>query len=431
MVEWSTADVENWLITVGFGQYAHCFGRKHKIDGELLLSITENDLRCPPLQLSVLGDIKRMHALIDELRMHDICGGKHLGAHERPAAESPCSCHHRRQTSPAARGLRGDAIHRYCVMAAESVVEGPADSSRESRAALCQWDKVVLTSFYVILAFCVSAVSMTIVHVRVPDMDMYRPLPDIILDNVPRIPWAFKLTEVIGLLMLSVFTLVLILHKQRVLILCRFNVLTGSIFFLRCLTLVVTSLSVPGRHLECRPLVYRTPEDVLRRALTVALGFGMSLTGVNTCGDYMFSGHTAALTLLNFFISEYTPRRFQSLHIAMWLCNSFGVFFILAAHEHYTIDVTIAFLITSRMFLYYHALANSTALGGSDRERFRQWFPLFTYVEDGRMSGIVQNEYEVPLVKSLQSYLSSAHGWWRTRMQSQDELQGGCGRKRQ
>lgn len=70
----------------------------------------------------------------------------------------------------------------------------------------------------------------------------------------------------------------------------------------------------------------------------------------------------------------------------------FGIFFILAAHEHYSIDVFIAFYIASRLFLYYHTLANNQALMSHDSNRTRIWFPLFSYFES-TVDGIIPNEY--------------------------------------
>lgn len=168
---------------------------------------------------------------------------------------------------------------------------------------------------------------------------------------------------------------------------------------------MITSLSVPGSHLECAPRVFngyrydllKWPVEFsyiwkpygdiwakLEKALEIWRGFGMSVQGVRTCGDYMFSGHTVTLTMLNFFITECklkichtklvitfwnmyilisllvfiftkfvdTPRRLYFLHTFSWILNLFGVFFILAAREHYSIDVFVAFYITSRMFLW-------------------------------------------------------------------------------
>ena len=107
--------------------------------------------------------------------------------------------------------------------------------------------------------------------------------------------------------------------------------------------------------------------------------------------------------LLTMFLD--TPRRLHMLHTFSWLCNVFGIFLILAAHEHYSIDVFIAFFITSRMFLYYHSLANNQALLQQDRRRTQAWFPLFSYFES-KCNGIVPNQYQSPLdcIKPMKNY---------------------------
>lgn len=57
---WSSKDVAQWLIDNGFQQYVTLFHDVHKIDGRCLLTLSEDDLKGPPLVMTVLGDIKRL-----------------------------------------------------------------------------------------------------------------------------------------------------------------------------------------------------------------------------------------------------------------------------------------------------------------------------------------------------------------------------------
>lgn len=65
---WNCQKVKEWIKNKGFPQYAETFCDTHKIDGQVLLSLTEKDLKQPPLQLSVLGDIKKLMFHITALR---------------------------------------------------------------------------------------------------------------------------------------------------------------------------------------------------------------------------------------------------------------------------------------------------------------------------------------------------------------------------
>ena len=87
----------------------------------------------------------------------------------------------------------------------------------------------------------------------------------------------------------------------RMIVLKRIMVIVATAFVMRCVTMYVTSLAVPEDHLECDALhLGPSVEAKLRRAWEITSGMGMSISGVRTCGDYMFSGHTVMLTVLNY-----------------------------------------------------------------------------------------------------------------------------------
>lgn len=75
--------------------------------------------------------------------------------------------------------------------------------------------KLFVSYIYMFVVFMLTAFVMVIVHDRVPDMDRYPPLPDIVLDNLPYIPWAFEMCEGTAILLMFAMGCVLLFHKHR------------------------------------------------------------------------------------------------------------------------------------------------------------------------------------------------------------------------
>lgn len=78
-----------------------------------------------------------------------------------------------------------------------------------------QFTKAVIALAYLFLVTWITSFVMVIVHDRVPDMKRYPPLPDIFLDNVPYIPWAFHMCEWTATVLLVIWLVVLLFHKYR------------------------------------------------------------------------------------------------------------------------------------------------------------------------------------------------------------------------
>lgn len=65
------------------------------------------------------------------------------------------------------------------------------------------------------------------------------------LDVLPHISWAFAVAEYLIMSLVLALVVILAMHRHRAVIFCRFCLIYGTTFLFRCVTMFVTSLSVP------------------------------------------------------------------------------------------------------------------------------------------------------------------------------------------
>jgi len=63
---WSVGRVCEWLEQHRLSELIPLFAR-HQIDGEVLLTVTEQDMRSPPLNMTVFGQIRKVAKAIERL----------------------------------------------------------------------------------------------------------------------------------------------------------------------------------------------------------------------------------------------------------------------------------------------------------------------------------------------------------------------------
>ncbi|RXM34503.1 Sphingomyelin synthase-related protein 1 [Acipenser ruthenus] len=216
---WTTKHVAKWLKEEGFSDYVDLLCNRHRLDGTSILTLTEYDLRCPPLELKVLGDIKRLMVSIRKLQKQNSdvleeLGYTYEGWLSGSGAHSPNSIQGSdwlyngdpvRDSDEPVASLSADQYHQYT----------NGKYKQHTQRLDPEYWKTILSSVYVVFVFGFTSFVMVIVHERVPDMQTYPPLPDIFLDSVPRIPWAFAMAEACGVILCNIWLLVLLLHKHR------------------------------------------------------------------------------------------------------------------------------------------------------------------------------------------------------------------------
>ncbi len=244
--------------------------------------------------------------------------------------------------------------------------------------------KTVLSFLFFFCGAVATTTSLALTHERVPDDE---PLPDAFLDNVNYQVWGLNVSEVL-IMAASIATFTLcVFHGNRFVVLRRVFFLGGLHYFYRAITMFVTVLPKPNTEYICLPKSdHLTFSVVALRVLKLLSGFGLSINGEHVfCGDYIYSGHTMTLVMTYLIVHEYSPRRWYLLHWLSWCVTAFGILVLLLARGHYSIDVVIAYWITTRLWWVYHTLANNPSLvARENKENFLDrfwWWPIFSYLE--------------------------------------------------
>ncbi|XP_051560860.1 phosphatidylcholine:ceramide cholinephosphotransferase 2-like [Myxocyprinus asiaticus] len=294
-----------------------------------------------------------------------------------PNIAASCPVHSHNSEDKKRNGLRKGLVrHRDYVKI--SVPEGKGNRLPS------EWWKTFIALFYAIFNLVLTTVTITVVHERVPPKESSPPLPDKFFDYIDRVQWAFTVTEVNGMILVSIWSIQLLFHRYKAIVGRRYFFLLGTLYMYRCITMYITTLPVPGMHMVCAPKLYGDSQAKLQRVLQLISGGGLSITGSHLlCGDFLYSGHTVMLTLTYLFIKEYSPRSFWWYHLLCWLMAAVSVVCILVAHEHYSVDVVVAYFITSRLFYWYHTMANLQTLKCSPNNYLTHtwWNPVFNFFE--------------------------------------------------
>ncbi|XP_030629967.1 phosphatidylcholine:ceramide cholinephosphotransferase 2 [Chanos chanos] len=300
-----------------------------------------------------------------------------------PAADTSVDSHHgdKPSRSKPARLARG---FRKALRKNQDYIRITIQPQPQIQQLPLEWWKTGIAFIYAAFNLVLTTVMITVVHERVPDKTINPPLPDKFFDYIGRQEWAFSVTEVNGMILVGLWFTQWLLLKYKAIIGRRFFFLMGTLYLYRCVTMYVTTLPVPGMHFNCAAKLYGDSQGKVYRILRLISGGGLSITGSHLmCGDFLYSGHTVMLTLTFLFIKEYSPPSFRWYHVICWILSAVGVVCILVAHEHYTIDVLVAYYITSRLFYWYHTMANNQTLRGSSQNYLSRtwWFPAFNFLE--------------------------------------------------
>ena len=192
---WTSQQVEEWLIRNQFHDSVQILCQEYQIDGQHLLNLEKSEV----LHLT---NNQNLYYQIENLKQTSL---SKMSRAVPPITSVPRSSQPAQSMAillepPTSIDQIEDQPESTCCL----FVSIRSDKKKTFFAFLLAMSTVFFCSFII-----------TIVDERLPDPKTYPPLPDLILDNIEQIPWAFAVTEKLILLEISVLLIIVLLHRYR------------------------------------------------------------------------------------------------------------------------------------------------------------------------------------------------------------------------
>uniref|UniRef100_A0A2K6VHI9 PAP2_C domain-containing protein n=1 Tax=Onchocerca volvulus TaxID=6282 RepID=A0A2K6VHI9_ONCVO len=236
---------------------------------------------------------------------------------------------------------------------------------------------------FLALAWFANEVALAWAHDRIPRGDV-SPLPDLWFSLFPEITSSIIVTEIIMITILIISFGVMFCHKYRWIIVRRVFFCAALCYFFRAFCIILIQVPVPSKKTYCAPKSNGNLNIIISRILRTFWSAGIEqLRPRELCGDLIISGHTISLFMAALVLKQYCPKKFYYVAELSYRATFIAIPCILLARKHYTIDVVLAYCLTTRIFWTYHSLSYSYHQGNFDQIPLKQsiWASMVPYLE--------------------------------------------------
>uniref|UniRef100_A0A8C8VMG1 Sphingomyelin synthase-like domain-containing protein n=1 Tax=Pelusios castaneus TaxID=367368 RepID=A0A8C8VMG1_9SAUR len=266
-----------------------------------------------------------------------------------------------------------------------------------------EWHKTFAMLLYAGCSLLLSSSVIVFVNSWSSAKHVLSPFPDLIPTYIGHADWIFKASEVSSLVLLILWSIQWFLLRYKSIVGRRFLFIIGTLHLYRTLTIYGTVLPVPSSDMTCEEKLNGDWKLLLKQTLKLVSTGGFFQRSPTLCGDYVPTGQTAGLILTYMFIKAYSPGKFWVYHLLCWFLCVMGAASVMFTHITLLLDVIAAYFITTRMFWWYHTLANNQCLKIPSPHNYLSriwWFRIFVFCEENVM-GTIPLSYSWPVSCSI------------------------------